>query len=107
MTNKLTRIDATIIGDHAKLTPADEVYFWREYTSGRDYTFGPGNDLVSNLKKKPSSSSQAELRHKRRVIDECSRFFRDALNPKWLDNAIFVPVPGSKAKDHPDYDDRM
>jgi hypothetical protein len=107
LAEKLTRVDTTILADHSKLTATDEVYFWREYTSGRDYTFGPGNDLISNLKKKPSSSSQAELRHKQRVIGECSRFFRGAITTTWLDQATFVPVPGSKAVGHPDYDDRM
>lgn len=107
MPEKLTRIDATNIADHTKLVVEDEAYFWREYTSGRNYAFGPGNDLISNLKKKPSSSSQGELRHKRRVIGECSAFFRHAINPEWLDKATFVPVPGSKAVGHPDFDDRM
>lgn len=107
MSSKLTRIDATLIDQHTKLTPEDEVYFWREYTSGRNYAFGPGNDLISNLKKKPSQSSPGELYHKNRVIDECSTFFRGAINPNWLADATLVPVPGSKAAGHPDYDDRM
>ncbi|RTM05676.1 MAG: hypothetical protein EKK31_15040 [Hyphomicrobiales bacterium] len=107
MAEKLTRIDASIIADHSLLTVADECYFWREYTSGRNYAFGPGNDLISNLKKKPSRSSAAELRHKRRVIGECAAFFRTAINPDWLNSAAFVPIPGSKAVGDPDYDDRM
>ncbi len=107
MADKLTRIDASNIEDHTLLTHQDEVYFWREYTSGRNYSFGPGNDLISNLKKKPSTASAAELGHKRRVVTECSTFFRQAINPDWLNEATFIPVPGSKAVGHPDFDDRM
>lgn len=107
MSGKLTRIDATILADHSKLHAGDECYFWREYTSGRNYDFGPGNDLISNLKKKPSRSSAAELRHKNRVISECSDFFRGAINPAWLASATLVPIPGSKTTDHADFDDRM
>jgi hypothetical protein len=107
LAEKLTRIDATNIADHSKLTADDEVYFWREYTSGRDYSFGPGNDLVSNLKKKPSRANPREMAHKQRVIRECSAFFLTAINPDWLTHALFVPVPGSKAVGHPDYDERM
>lgn len=107
MAEKLTRIDSSIIADHTLLAADDECYFWREYTSGRNYSFGPGNDLISNLKKKPSRSSAAEMRHKRRVIGECAAFFRSAINPDWLNSATFVPVPGSKASGDPDYDDRM
>ncbi len=107
LVDKLTQVDAAMLADHTLLLPGDEVFFWREYTSGRDYSFGPGNDLISNLKKKPSSSNRYELQHKQRVIDECARFFAGAINPAWLDAAAFVPVPGSKAEGHPDFDDRI
>lgn len=107
LVEKLTQVDAAMLPDHTLLRPDDEVFFWREYTSGRNYAFGLGNDLISNLKKKPSSSNQYEKAHKQRVIAECARFFTDAINPAWLDEAAFVPVPGSKAADHPDYDNRM
>lgn len=96
-----------MLPDHTRLRSDDEVFFWREYTSGRDYSFGPGNDLISNLKKKPSTSGYYELRHKQRVIDECAKFFTTAINPMWLDGATFIPIPGSKAVGHADYDDRM
>ena len=104
---KLTRIDESCIGDHTKLNADDECYFWREYTSGRDYQFGPGNDLISNLKKKPSKSSSGALFYKSRVIRECSAFFASAINPEWLNTATLVPTPPSKARDHPDFDDRI
>ncbi|MER8516082.1 hypothetical protein NKH47_24455 [Mesorhizobium sp. M1060] len=107
MVEKLTLLDATILPDHTRLTAADECYFWREYTSGRNYAFGPGNDLVSNLKKKPSRSSAAEMGYKRRAIAACSGFFRTAIHPDWLNTATFVPIPGSKAVGDPDFDDRM
>lgn len=104
--SKLTRVDECCLDAHSKLSGSDECYFWREYASGRDYRFGPGNDLISNLKKKPTSSA-AELRHKNRVIEECSQFFAKSLNPKWLNTTTFVPTPPSKIKSHPDYDDRI
>ncbi|MDG4903527.1 MULTISPECIES: hypothetical protein [unclassified Mesorhizobium] len=107
MAEKLTLVDSTMLPDHTLLRADDEVYFWREYTSGRDYSFGPGNDLISNLKKKPSTSNFYELKHKQRVIGECANFFAKAINPVWVDGAVFVPVPGSKAVGHPDYDNRM
>lgn len=107
LAEKLTLVDSAMLPDHTLLRADDEVYFWREYTSGRDYSFGPGNDLISNLKKKPSTSNVYELRHKERVIRECARFFTTAINPVWLDSAVFVPIPGSKAIGDPDYDDRM
>ena len=31
----------------------------------------------------------------------------EALNPKWLADATLVPIPSSKARGHPEYDDRI
>lgn len=107
LSDKLTRIDQTLIGDHSKLNPSDECYFWLEYTSGKPFSFGRGNQLVSNLKKKPSSSNQYELGYKTKAIDECSTFFRAAVSTEWMAEATLVPMPGSKTPGHPDFDNRM
>ncbi len=107
MAEKLTKLDESVRGDHTKILASDQIYFWKEYTSGRDYRFGPGNDLISNLKKKPHASSVAELRHKARVMAECSHFFRSAINQEWLQNATIVPIPPSKMASEPGYDDRI
>ena len=37
----------------------------------------------------------------------CASALREALNPKWLDIATIVPVPGSKAADRSEFDYRM
>ena len=82
-------------------------YYFLEYTSQRDYSFSQANGIISNLKKKPSLSGRADYRHKLRVMREASITFRGALNQDWLAGATLVPVPGSKCRDDPDYDDRM
>lgn len=107
MSDKLTRIDATSIGDHTKLLPSDECYFWLEYTSGKPFSFGRGNSLISNLKKKPSTSNQYELGYKQGAINQCSAFFRGAINADWIASATLVAIPGSKISGHPDFDPRM
>ncbi len=107
MPNYFTKIDETTIVDHARLVAADEILYLFEYVSGRDYTFGATNSLISNLKKKPSLKGSAQYRYKTRDMTKCSQFLAEAINPAWLNGATLVPVPPSKAKDHPDYDDRM
>jgi len=104
---RLSQIDASNIGDHARLVDTDVCLYAHEYTSGRDYSFSQTNNLINNFKKKPSSSSAAELRYKAAAIVQCSAIFAGALNTLWLDEATLVPVPGSKAVGHPDFDDRM
>lgn len=104
---RLSQIDDASRRDHHHLTADDICYYFLEYTSGRDYTFSQANGIISNLKKKPSLRGRADYRHKLRVMREASVTFRGALNPDWLADATLVPVPGSKCRDDPDYDDRM
>jgi predicted amidophosphoribosyltransferase len=103
---RLTRIDESNIGDHARLDAADFCLFLYEYTSGRNYSYSRTNQLISNLKKVPTSPA-AQLTHKNGAIRECAARLREALNPTWLAGATLVPVPGSKARGDPLFDDRM
>jgi predicted amidophosphoribosyltransferase len=104
---RLSEIDDSNRGDHYHLTDADTCYYLFEYTSGQRYDFSRTNQLISNLKKKPSLRHRADYRYKQVAINQCAMHFRTALNHQWLNNATLVPVPCSKAIGHPDYDDRM
>lgn len=104
---RLSKIDASSRPDHFHLTDDDECFYFLEYTSGRNFSFSKANSIISNLKKKPSNSARADYQHKLRVMKEASNTFRSALNADWLNQATLVPVPGSKALGHPDYDNRM
>ena len=103
---RFSEVDDSNRADHARLTGDDKCLYMFEYTSGRDYSFSATNNLINNLKKKPTAS-QAQLAYKNATIGRCSRELREALNPAWLDAATIVPIPGSKAADHPDFDNRM
>jgi predicted amidophosphoribosyltransferase len=103
---RLSEIDDSNREDHTRLLAEDTCLYLYEYTSGRDYTFSATNNLINNLKKKPTSS-RAQLGYKAGAITGCAKTLGAALNPKWLDVATIVPVPGSKAADHPDFDNRM
>jgi predicted amidophosphoribosyltransferase len=103
---RLSEIDDSNRGDHTRLVAEDACLYLYEYTSGRDYTFSATNNLISNLKKKPTASP-GQLGYKAGAIAGCAKTLCAALNPKWLDVATIIPVPGSKAADHPDFDNRM
>jgi len=103
---RLSEIDDSNRGAHYHLNAGDNCLYLYEYTSGQGYSFSTTNQLITNLKKKPTVS-QAQLRYKAGAILECAAAFGEALNPKWLDIATIVPVPCSKAVGHPDYDRRM
>lgn len=104
---RFREIDDSNRHDHYYLTAEDNCLFLFEYTSGRDYKFSDTNDLISNLKKKPSLRYTQAYRHKLKAIDKCAAYFEAAINIDALKEYTLVPIPPSKARDHADYDDRM
>jgi hypothetical protein len=102
---RLRQIDEQSRGDHVRLVTDDVCYFLYEYTSGQGYSFSATNGLISNLKKKPGT---AGYQYKLQAISQSARAFANAIdNPAWLDGATLVPVPPSKGRGDPSYDDRM
>lgn len=102
-----TQVDELIRHDHNALNADDVCIFLREYKAGAGYE-GETNSLIMNLKKKPSErQTKGGWHYKGHAIKQFSEELATSLNPKWLDEATLIPIPGSKAPDHPDYDDRM
>lgn len=89
------------------LTAADQCYFLREYTAGRGYAGSETNHLILNLKKPPDRRGKPEWRYKERAIEQVAREFRESVNLSALRRVTLVPMPPSKAKSDPLYDDRM
>ena len=104
---RLTKIDDLARPDHFYLTPADDCYFLGEYTARKGYAFSATNQLVLNFKKSMDKRGTAQWRYKEQSIGDAAAAFRSALNDEWLNGATLVPIPPSKAKDNPFYDDRV
>ena len=104
---RLTKIDDLIRPDHSYLTDADACYFIGEYTAYRGYAYSATNSLIFNFKKTMDRDGRPEWRYKEQAIQRAAAAFRMALNPEALDRLTFVPVPPSKAKGDPLYDDRL
>lgn len=98
------KIDSTNIGDHTRLRESDDVYFLREYTSAKNFSFSETNDLISNLKKKKGSGG---YKYKAPAIERCATEILGGLRADWLKTACLVPIPPSKCSTDPAYDDRM
>jgi hypothetical protein len=103
----LTQIDDTTRGDHTRLGASDTCLYLFEYTSRKRYDFSATNNLISNLKKKPSTSGTYAYRYKGVAIKECIDHLAGALRADWLAIGTLVPIPCSKVVGHPDYDDRV
>lgn len=104
---RLLKIDDLVRGDHYHLTSEDNCFYWGEYTARKGYTFSATNDLIINFKKSPTKRGRPEWSYKERAIGQAAAIFREALKPESFSRFTLVPTPPSKAKDHPEYDDRV
>jgi hypothetical protein len=104
MSIRLQKIDDANRGDHYYLADDDECFFLYEYTSGAGWRGGETNQLIHNLQKKKGDGG---YNYKAPAIVKCAKNFSETINPKWLVEATLVPVPPSKARTDPQFDDRM
>ena len=104
---RLQRIDDLIRGDHFYLTPEDRCFFWGEYTARKPHSFSTTNHLILNFKKSLTKKGRPEWYYKGRAIEQAASIFRGAFKPESFSQFTLVPIPPSKAKGHPEYDDRM
>jgi hypothetical protein len=104
---RLTKIDDLARPDHWYLTPEDDCYFLGEYTARKGFAFSATNQLVLNFKKSVSTRGTPQWRYKEQAIEQAAAAFRSSINEEWLNQATLVPIPPSKAKADPLYDDRL
>lgn len=104
---RLTEIDDLSRPDHYYLDADDTCYFLGEYTARKGYAFSATNQLIANLKKPVSVRGEYQWRYKQQAIRQAAEALRAALSDDDLNTATFVPLPPSKAKSDPLYDDRM
>lgn len=103
MYDKLTLIDESTRQDHCYITPDDHCAYYGEYTARRGYSHSTTNQLVWDLKVAINKTNQ--LCYKRNSVAQIAKVLQQTIsNPQDL---VFVPVPPSKAKTDPLYDDRM
>jgi hypothetical protein len=50
----MLQIDETTVEDHFSLATSDFCFYIWEYTAGQRYDFSPTNQLIANLKIKPT-----------------------------------------------------
>lgn len=93
---------------HCPDHPAQFLYYARIYTVRRGFEFSQTNQLIVNLKKSPQAPSN-QLYYKQNAIKQFAReviaLLRDQLDP--TQSLTLVPIPPSKTRSHPEYDDRV
>ncbi|WP_374695025.1 hypothetical protein ABXR98_02900 [Snodgrassella alvi] len=104
---KLQKIDELILRDHSYLTESDNCFFLAEYTSRKKYDFSNTNQLIYNLKKSLEKKNTNEWEYKRKAIKTCGKLISGIFANKNISPYVFVPIPPSKCKTDPLYDDRL
>ena len=103
---RLTKIDEISSKDHYFLTDDDECYYLGEYSAGKGYTYSKTNELILNLKKSMDRQDRDEWKYKLQAIQTVASALRKIDFAK-ISQLTFVPIPPSKTKDNPLYDDRL
>jgi hypothetical protein len=99
--------DELSLPDHSYLRADDNCVYYLEYTPHKGFNYSAGNQFIFNLKKSPPKRGTWEYNHKLRSMREAAETLRDTLPNDWLADSTFVPIPPSKERDDPEYDDRM
>ena len=101
----LEKIDETTIKAHHKIKQNDNCYYLCEYRSDLGFSH-QGFQLLQNIKKKVSQQGQKGYHYKKQdmnyvAVTLAQVFKNDATN------VSLIPAASSKAKDDPEYDDRI
>lgn len=102
-------IDLSNRSDHFHLRDGDECFYFHDYTPRQGATHSQGNQLIFNLKKSVLRRNEGHYRYKSQAIAQSVAMLRAAFDQSnWVfDRATFSPIPPSKLRNHPEYDDRM
>lgn len=105
---KLVKIDEVVISDHSHLTSDDDCYYLLNYKPHVGFEGGETNSLILNFKKSVDKKGKYEYQYKEADIRKIGSYILNFVIP-YLDvqNSVLVPMPPSKTKGHPLYDDRM
>ncbi len=105
--SKLLLIDEMVINDHHYLKlDVDKCYYYFVYTAEKGFSYSTSNQLILNFKKKLDRKGKEDYKYKGEAIKTIASLLSH-LGQKSIDNSTFVPIPPSKSKTNPLYDDRI
>ncbi|MBW9080673.1 hypothetical protein JNB84_22170 [Rhizobium pusense] len=94
-------------GDHHYLGEDDTCAYFGTYTPRAGFGHSYTNQIVSNLKKSPTVRNTPQWQYKERAIAQIGAAVAQNLNADSWQRTVFVPIPPSKLRGSPEYDDRM
>jgi hypothetical protein len=104
--SRLTKIDELTRGDHTYLEAGDECLFFGDYSARKGFAHSATNGVITNFKRPVRYKGTPSWRHKIREINAVAHAFSTNIGSAF-GSLTLVPVPPSKLKTDPEYDDRM
>ena len=104
---KPQKIDALYLSDHYYITLDDHCIYLREYTPRAGPSYSDTNQLILNFKKTLDRKGKPEWYYKERAVEQITRELAVSFKEQWWKEGTHVPIPPSKIKTNPLYDDRM
>jgi len=103
---QIIQLDEIEISQHVDLDPNDHCFYWRKYTTKKGYAFGETNQLIKNFGIPVTATHR--LSHKQKAIEQIAKEFTQiATKDSTYQDYTFIPIPTSKGRYNPDYDDRL
>lgn len=103
---RLTKIDELSRGDHTYLEVMDECLFLGDYSARKGFAHSATNGLITNFKRPVKYKGTPSWRYKLRDIERAAEALSQNLSSSFA-SLTLVPIPPSKLKTDPEYDDRM
>jgi hypothetical protein len=102
-------LDDCMRTEHAYLAAADQCWCLAEYHPGGSYRVSAINQLIVNLKCRPSIglADPRRMRYKVQAMDAVACALRAALSRSSVESATWIPIPPSRPVRDADYDDRL
>jgi hypothetical protein len=104
--SRLTKIDQLTRADHSYLEEGDECLFFGDYSARQGFSHSATNSVIANFKRPVTYRGTPSWRHKIRVINSVAAAFSSNIGQAF-EKLTLVPVPPSKLRTDPEYDDRM
>ena len=104
--SRLTKIDELTRGDHHHLEAGDECLFFGDYSARKGFAHSATNGVMANFKRPVKYRGTPSWKFKVREINAVASAFSANIG-KAFGSITLVPVPPSKLKTDPEYDDRM
>jgi hypothetical protein len=111
---KLQKIDESLLSEHSCIEASDHCYFIGEYAGKQGFDYkNPNqaienmNQVINNFKKPVDRKELGEWRYKEQAISKIAFWIASTTSWEKIKNVTWVPIPPSKIKCNPHYDDRL